>query len=308
MSFKQKIGEYIWWNGKKVKTEEAKIGLFTHSLHYGLGAFEGIRCYKTTDNRLAVFRLPEHIQRLIDSCKIAHMNVPYSKQELVDACVEVVKNSGIASGCYLRPLVFIGEGPLGLYPGKNPPIEVAIMAWEWGSYLGNDAKDAGAKIKISSYSRGHVNSTMTKAKLSGQYVNSILARIEAVENGCDEALLLDTDGYVSEGSGENIFIYRKGVLKTTPLTSVLEGITRDSILQIAKDFGIEVVEERFTRDELYCADEVFFTGTAAEITPIQEIDHREIGKPGPITKKISQKFFDVVQGKDSKYSKWLTHC
>lgn len=305
----RKLGKVVWWNGKVMSPENANTSLFTHSLHYGLGVFEGIRCYRTHDSRRAIFRLDEHIQRMLDSCKIAEIKIPYSKEELTKATIETVKQSGLDDGCYIRPLAFLGDGPLGVFPGFEPPVEVAIMTWVWGAYLGKEAKEHGARVKISSFTRGFVNSIMSKGKLSGQYITGILAKYEVKRAGYDEALLLDTDGYVAEGSGENIFMFKDGVLKTTPLTSILAGITRSSIMQIAREEGFTVEEQRFTRDEMYCADEVFFTGTAAEITPIREIDNRPIGKgkPGPITQKISTKFYDIVQGKDSRHNKWLTY-
>lgn len=303
------IGKVVWWNGKFVAPEEAKTSIFTHTLHYGLGAFEGIRCYKTHDGKLAIFKLKEHVQRLFDSCKILEIKIPYSFNEIMSACIETVKRSGLTEGAYLRPLVYIGDGPLGVFPGFNPPVDVAIMTWKWGAYLGDEAKQKGARIKISSFSRGYVNASMTKAKAIGQYINGILAKLEVKRAGYDEALLLDVDGYVSEGSGENIFIVRNGVLKTTPLTSILEGITRATLLQIAEEDGLKVVEERFTRDELYCANEVFFCGTAAEITPIREVDNRIIGDGtvGALTKKLSTRYFDIVLGRDPRKSEWLTY-
>jgi branched-chain amino acid aminotransferase len=302
------LGKTIWYNGKLFANEEIKTSLFTHTLHYGLGVFEGIRCYKTTDHRLAVFRLDEHIQRLFDSCKILEIKIPYTFQEIKNAILETVKTSGIEDGVYIRPLVYIGDGPLGVFPGFNPPIDVAILTWKWGAYLG-DAKEKGARVKISSFSRGWVNSMMSKAKTIGQYTTGILAKLEVKRMGYDEALLLDVDGYVAEGSGENIFIYRKGVLKTPPLTSILEGITRDTIITLAKEEGISVVEQRFTRDELYSAQEAFFTGTAAEVTPIREVDDRTLGlgSVGEITKLLSKKYFECVQGNTSKHKDWLTY-
>lgn len=303
----RQLGQAIWWNGKWTTPSDAKISLFSHSLHYGHGAFEGIRCYKTANGERAIFRLEEHVKRLFDSCKILEIKLPYSEGQLNEAIVETVRRSGLEGGCYIRPLVFLGDGPLGVFPGFNPPVELAIMTWVWGAYLGSEAKQKGARVKVSSYSRGAVNHTMSKAKLIASYSSGILAKMEVKRAGYDEALLLDTEGYVAEGTGENIFMYRDGVLKTTPLTSILPGITRDTVMQIAKEEGIPVVETRFTRDEVYIADEVFFTGTAAEITPIRELDDRMIGqgKPGPITQKISTKFFDIVGGKNPKYAHWL---
>ncbi len=306
------VGASVWWNGQFVATADAKVSVFTHTLHYGLGAFEGIRCYKTQDGRLAVFRLEEHIKRLFESCKILNITIPYTEQQICDAVLETIKKSGISDNIYIRPLVFIGDGPLGVFPTFTPPVETMIMTWQWGAYLGKQAKEQGARVKIASFSRGWVNSTMTKSKMIGGYTTGILAKMEVKRAGYDEALLLDVDGYVAEGSGENIFFYRKGVLKTTPLTSILEGITRETIMQLARDQGLKVEEARFTRDELYCADEVFFTGTAAEITPIREIDDRPIGtgQPGPISKRLSALYQDLVTGgsvNQSRYDHWLTY-
>lgn len=305
----RKLGKVVWWNGKMMAPEQATTSLFTHSLHYGLGAFEGIRCYKTHDGKLAIFRLKDHTDRFFNSCKILEIKIPYSKDELLQAQIETVRKSGLDSDIYIRPLVFIGDGPLGVFPTFDPPVEVAIMTWVWGAYLGKEAKENGARIKIASFSRGWVNSTMTKAKMTGSYTTGILSKLEVKRAGYDEALLLDTDGYVAEGSGENIFMYRNGVLKTTPLTSVLDGITRNSLIQLAREEGITVEEQRFTRDELYCADEVFFCGTAAEITPIREIDNRQIGegKPGPLTRKLATKYSEIVTGRHEKYKNWLTY-
>lgn len=297
--------KYIWMDGKFVEWGKANVHILTHTLHYGLGVFEGIRCYACVDGRSAVFRLKEHTDRLFDSALIAEMDIPFSRDEINNAIAETMKRSGLKDG-YLRPIVYLGAGSMGLFP-KNNPVRVAVAAWSWGAYLGEEGLKKGIKAKVSSYSRHHVNSSMTKAKLVGNYVNSILAKREVVNDGYDEAVLLDTDGYVAEGSGENIFIVKDGALKTTPLTSVLKGITRDSVIKIAKDKAIEVREERFTRDELYTADEAFFTGTAAEITPIREVDNRKIGKgrPGPVTKKVQAVFFDAVKGKNRDYEDWL---
>ena len=277
----------------------------THTLHYGLGVFEGIRCYLCDDGGSAVFRLKEHTNRLFASAHIAQMKIPFTKDEINNAVIETLKANKLKEG-YIRPLAFLAEGSMGIFP-KDNPVRVAIAAWEWGAYLGEDGLKKGIRAKVSSFTRHHVNVGMTKAKIVGNYVNSILAKREVVAAGYDEALLLDTDGYVSEGSGENIFMVKDGVLKTTPLTSVLNGITRDAVIRIAKDAGIAVLEGRFSRDELYIADEAFFTGTAAEITPIRELDDRMIGegKPGPVTKKIQDTFFDIVKGRNKNYSSWL---
>jgi branched-chain amino acid aminotransferase len=295
----------IWMDGKLVDWDHANVHVLTHTLHYGLGVFEGIRCYFTRQGP-AIFRLDEHVQRLVNSARIFLMDIPYSQQELNEAIIKTVQANRMKE-CYIRPLVYIGYGAMGLYP-KGNPVNVSIAVWSWGAYLGDEGLKNGIKVKTSSFIRNHVNANMTRGKVCGYYVNSQLAKKEAIACGYDEALLLDTEGYIAEGSGENIFIVRNGVLKTTPLTSILEGITRDSIMEIARDEGIEIREERFTRDEMYIADEAFFTGTAAEITPIRELDGRVIGlgKPGRITKKLQSIFFDIVKGKNKKYKSWLT--
>jgi branched-chain amino acid aminotransferase len=295
----------IWMDGEFVAWDEAKVHVLTHTIHYGLGVFEGIRCYKT-EKGSAIFRLNEHVDRLFDSAHIFMMEIPYSKEEITLAIKETVKINKMRE-CYIRPLVYIGYGSMGVYP-KGNPINVSIAVWPWGAYLGDEGIEKGIRIKVSSFTRHHVNVDMTRGKVCGYYVNSQLAKTEAIRCGYDEAVLLDTEGYVSEASGENIFIVRDGQLKTTPLTSILEGITRDSIIQIATDNGIAVKEERFTRDELYIADEAFFTGTAAEVTPIREVDGRVIGKGerGEITKKLQSIFFDIVKGNNRKYESWLT--
>ncbi len=292
-------------DGKFVSWDDAKVHVLTHTLHYGLGVFEGIRCYKT-DIGSAIFRLDEHVERLFDSAHIFTMKIPFSKEEIRQAIIKTVKINGLKE-CYIRPLVYIGYGAMGLYP-KDNPIRVSIAVWPWGAYLGDEGLEKGIKIKVSSFTRHHVNVDMTRGKVCGYYVNSQIAKKEAIASGYDEAVLLDTEGYVSEGSGENIFIVRDGRIKTTPLTSILEGITRDSIIKIARDEKIPVLEERFTRDEIYISDEAFFTGTAAEVTPIREIDGRKIGegRRGKITGKLQKIFFDVVKGKSRKYSSWLT--
>ncbi|MEW6066979.1 MAG: branched-chain amino acid transaminase [Nitrospirota bacterium] len=297
--------EKIWMDGKFVKWDKANVHILTHTLQYGLGVFEGIRCYET-DKGPAIFKLNEHVDRLFSSAHIFLIDIPYSKKEIREAIIKTIKINRIKE-CYIRPLVYIGYGAMGLYP-KGNPINVAIAVWPWGSYLGEKGLKEGIRVKTSSFIRNHVNANMARSKVCGYYVNSQLAKKEAISCGYEEALLLDTEGYVSEGSGENIFIARNGILKTTPLTSILEGITRDSIMQMANNEGIRVVEERFTRDEVYIADEAFFTGTAAEITPIRELDNRSIGKgkPGDITKKLQTLFFDIVRGKNKKYESWLT--
>ena len=292
-------------DGRFVDWENAKVHVLTHTLHYGLGVFEGIRCYETGKGP-AIFRLDEHIDRLFNSAHIFLMEIPFSRKEMKDAVVETVKINKIKA-CYIRPLVYIGYGAMGLYPKENP-INVSIAVWPWGAYLGDKGINEGIKVKTSSFTKNHVNANMTRGKVAGYYVNSQLAKKEAISCGYDEALLLDTEGYVSEGSGENVFIVRHGILKTTPLTTILEGITRSSIIRIAQDHKMKVVEQRFTRDELYISDEAFFTGTAAEVTPIRELDGRIIGKgrPGEITKKLQTVFFDTVKGMNKKYESWLT--
>jgi branched-chain amino acid aminotransferase len=298
--------EKIWMDGKFVRWDDAKIHIMTHTLHYGLGAFEGIRCYNTPKGP-AIFKLDEHVKRLFQTAHIFLLSIPFTENEIKKAIIDTVKINKLKE-CYIRPLVYIGYGAMGLYP-KGNPINVAIAAWPWGAYLGEEGIEKGIRVKVSSFIRNHVNSNMSRGKVSGYYVNSQIAKKEAISCGYDEALLLDTEGYISEGSGENIFIVRNGVLKTTPLTSILEGITRDSIITIAKDLKIEVKEDRFTRDEVYIADEAFFTGTAAEVTPIRELDGRAIGdgKRGKITKKMQSIFFDIVKGKNKKYENWLTY-
>ena len=305
-------GNQVWYNGKILPVEEAKISLFTHALHYGVGAFEGIRAYKQTRGGGAVFRLIEHMQRLHESCKILDIVLPYSVEELVQASLATCKANGFEE-CYIRPIVFTADGPLGVNPGTNPPIDVAILNWEWGSYLGDSGKNLGARLKISSYLRPHVNSAMTKGKITGAYVMGVMAKREAIAAGFDEALLLDPEGYLTEGSGENLFLVKDGIVKTTPLTSILNGITRQTVMEYFKHRGIEIRETRFTRDELYCADEIFLTGTAAEITPIREIDYRPIGKgpsagkPGPISTQLSKDYSAMVKGDLPEYGKnWLT--
>lgn len=299
--------EKIWMDGKLIPWGEATVHVLTHTLHYGLGIFEGIRCYQCQDGKSAVFRLREHIDRFFDSGLIGGLDLPFSKKEIVSACKEILKANGLKAG-YIRPLAFIGEGVMGVYPGDNP-VRVAIIAWSWGAYLGEEALEKGIRAKTSSFTRHHVNVMMTKAKISGNYVNSVLAKREAMKLGYDEALMLDTEGYVSEASGENIFIVKNGAIKTTPLTSILPGITRDSVMQIARSKKIPITEDKFTRDELYTAHEAFFTGTAAEITPIREVDDRRIGegKPGPVTKGLQAAFFDIVQGKNPDFIEWLDY-
>ena len=297
----------IWLDGELIRWEDAKVHVLSHALHYGTGYFEGIRCYELAGGRSAVFRLPEHIRRLADSGKILGFPLPYTEAQICGAIIDVIRANKLKE-CYIRPLAFVGLGELGLYAPNNP-INVCIAVWPWGAYLGDEGLQKGIRAKISSYTRHHVNVMMTKSKGAGNYINSVLAKHEVKKAGYDEAIMLDAEGYVSEASGENIFIVRDRKIKTTPLTSILPGITRDSIIVLARDKRYEVVEERFTRDELYCADEAFFTGTAAELTPIREVDDRKIGagRRGPVTEDIQKEFFDVIKGKNKNYEKWLTY-
>ncbi|MBI4528237.1 MAG: branched-chain amino acid transaminase [Deltaproteobacteria bacterium] len=299
--------EKIWFDGEMVRWEEAKVHVLTHALHYGTAYFEGIRCYSLEDGRSAVFRLEEHIRRFFDSGLILGFPPPYELAAIQQATIDVIKINKLKA-CYIRPLAFMGFGDMGLYAPDNP-IHVIIAVWPWGAYLGDEGIKNGIRAKVSSYTRHHVNVMMTKSKVSGNYVNSVLAKNEVKKAGYDEAIMLDTEGYVAEASGENIFVVRNGRVKTTPFTSILPGITRDSLLTLARDKGYHVQEERFTRDELYTADEAFFTGTAAEVTPIREVDNRRIGsgKPGPVTKDLQETFFAIVKGKEKNYTHWLTY-
>ncbi len=304
MSMSERDGK-IWMNGELVEWRSANIHVLTHSLHYGMAVFEGVRAYHTSKGP-AIFRLNEHTKRLLNSAKIFQMNVKYSFDELKQAQIDVVKSNKLDSA-YIRPIIWIGSEKLGI-SARNNSIQACIAAWTWGSYLGDDGINKGIRVKTSSYTRHHVNSSLVRAKASGYYINSILANQEVTVNGYDEALLLDTEGYVSEGSGENIFIIKEGVIYTPDLASCLDGITRASVIQIAQDLGYVVKEKRITRDEIYCCDEAFFTGTAAEITPIRELDDRQIGSGGrgAITEHIQKTYFDIVHGKLDKYSDWLT--
>ena len=300
-------GRKIWMDGRMVDWADARVHILTHTLHYGLGVFEGIRCYRTDDGRSAVFRLDEHVERLYQSAHINLMRIPFAQGALVEAILACLRENELVEG-YIRPLVYVGDGAMGLNPGDNP-IRVAVIVWPWGKYLGEDGMQRGIRAKVSSFNRHFVNAKMTKGKTCGDYVNSILAKREALLDGYDEAIMLDTQGLVSEASGENVFLVRHGGLRTPPLQTVLEGITRASVIELARDKGIPVAEASITRDELYVADEVFLTGTAAEVTPIREIDHRQIGEGqrGPVAKALQEAFFDVVGGRDTKYERWLTY-
>jgi len=300
-------GEKIWLDGSFVEWSEARVHVLTHSLHYGLGVFEGIRCYRTQDGRSAVFRLPEHVRRLYDSAHINLLEIPFQKSTIHEACLDSLRLNHLREG-YIRPLVFIGDGVMGLNPGANP-IRVAVVAWAWGKYLGEEGMARGIRAKISTFSRHHVNAKMTKGKTCGDYVNSILAKREALLDGYDEAIMLDTQGLVSECTGENIFVVRDGVIRTPPLQSVLDGITRDALICLARERGFEVRETPLTRDDLYVADEIFVCGTAAEVTPIREVDHRCIGEGhrGPVTERLQVAFFDAVSGRDPSHFDWLSY-
>jgi branched-chain amino acid aminotransferase len=297
----------IWLDGELVDWDDAQVHVLAHTLHYGLGGFEGIRAYKRKDGKSYVFRLREHIDRLFDTCKMVLLQPQVSREQMMQACLETLRVNGLEEG-YLRPMIFLGEGAMGIYAPNNP-VRATVIAWKWGAYLGDEALKNGMRAKISSFARHHINVSLAKAKMMGQYTNSILAKREAKFGGYDEAILLDTNGFVSEGSGENIFIVKKGVIHTPDLSSsILEGITRDTAMTLARELGYEVREGRITRDQLWLADEVFFTGTAAEITPVREVDDRPIGKGvvGPITKAIQDRFFDVVRGSDTSHPEWLT--
>jgi branched-chain amino acid aminotransferase len=296
---------FIWMDGKLVDWRDAKLHVLTHSLHYGMAVFEGVRAYKTTSGT-AIFRLHEHTTRLFNSAKIFQMKIPYSFEQIVAAQIETVKANKLDS-CYLRPICWIGSEKMGV-SAKGNTIHTSIAVWPWGAYLGEDGITKGIRVKTSSFTRHHVNSSLVRAKASGYYINSILANQEVTTHGYDEALLLDTEGYVSEGSGENVFMVRNGKLYTPDLASCLDGITRDAVITMALDLDIKVIEKRITRDEMYCADEAFFTGTAAEVTPIRELDDRPIGTGvrGPVTEKLQSLFFDIVSGKSKKYAHWLT--
>ncbi|SFI84368.1 branched-chain amino acid transaminase [Nitrosomonas sp. Nm34] len=294
----------IWFDGKMVPWRDATTHVLTHTLHYGMGVFEGLRAYQTSKGP-AIFRLVEHTDRLFNSAHIFRMTIPFDKATLMQAQKEVVKQNHLESG-YIRPIVFYGAEAMGL-SAKNLSVHVAIAAWPWGTYLGPDSLENGIRVKTSSFCRHHVNVNMCRAKSVATYTNSILAHQEVAMDGYHEALLLDVDGYIAEGSGENIFIIKQGKLYTPDLTSCLEGITRNSVIELAQEMNIPVIEKRITRDEVYCADEAFFTGTAAEVTPIRELDNRTIGngKRGPITQQLQALFFDCVSGKATHHTDWL---
>jgi branched-chain amino acid aminotransferase len=300
----------IWMDGQMVDWRDAKIHVLSHTLHYGCGAFEGVRAYNTAQGT-AIFRLAEHTERLFNSAKILRMNIPFTQEQVMEAQKAVVRDNHLES-CYLRPLTWIGDKKLGVSP-KGNTIHLMVAAWAWGAYLGEEGMARGIRVKISSYTRHHVNITMTQAKAVSNYTNSILANMEATDDGYDEAMLLDTNGFVSEGAGENLFVIKDGVVYTPDLSAgALNGITRNTVMHICKDLGLELVQKRITRDEVYICDEAFFTGTAAEVTPIRELDRIALGKAnyvgtrGPITEKIQAAFFEIVNGRNPKYAHWLT--
>jgi branched-chain amino acid aminotransferase len=296
----------IWLDGEFVDWDDARIHVLTHSLHYGLAAFEGMRAYKQKDGT-CIFRLKEHIDRLFDSCRMALLQPKFTREQITQACIEAVRINGM-SEAYIRPIIFLGDGAMGVYAPDNP-VRASVMVWKWGTYLGDDALSKGIRCKISSFARHHVNVSLAKGKITGQYTNSVLAKREAKFCGFDEAIMLDANGLVSEGSGENIFAVRKGQILTPDLaSSILEGITRETVIELAREEGIPLVEGRLTRDQLWLADEVFFTGTAAEVTPVREIDNRVIGEGtiGPVTKRLQKRFFDIVRGTEKSHPEWLT--
>ena len=295
----------IWYDGELVEWRNATTHVLTHSLHYGMGVFEGVRAYETPQGT-AIFRLQEHTDRLFDSAHIMGMKIPYTKEQINEATKAAVRENKLASA-YIRPLAFYGSEGMGIR-ADNLKVHLIVAAWHWGAYMGEEALERGIKIRTSSFTRHHVNISMTRAKASGHYINSMLALQEAVSAGADEALLLDPEGYVAEGSGENVFIVKNGVIYTPEVTACLNGITRNTVLTLARELGVEIVEKRITRDEVYIADEAFFTGTAAEVTPIRELDGRQIGigRRGPITEKLQKAYFDLVTGKTDAHAEWRT--
>ncbi len=299
--------EKIWFDGELVDWDAATEHVLAHTLHYGLGAFEGIRSYQRDDDRVVIFRLREHIERLFDSCHICTIEIPYTREQIVSACIEVVRANKLSSA-YIRPLVYLGSGALGLGTSEAPTRTV-IAAFTWGAYLGEQGLREGIRCKVSGFRRGATDAIMSKGKICGQYTTSVLAKRDAINNGYDEAILLDTNGSVAEGSGENIFVVTDRTIRTPPRnTSILAGITRDTVIELARELDYTIIEQCFTVDELWIADEVFLTGTAAEITPVREIDGRKIGtgKPGPVTRGLQERFFAVASGTDNSHPDWLT--
>jgi len=298
----------IWVDGALVDWDDATDHMLTHTLHYGLGVFEGIRAYKREDGRTAVFRLTEHIDRLFESAHICTLEVRHTRQEVIDACVEILRVNKLTSA-YLRPLIYLGSGALGL-GSMEPPVRTVVAAFEWGAYLGDDGLTKGIRCKVSAFRRGAVDSIMSKGKICGQYTTSILAKRDAIKSGYDEAIMLDGNGLVTEGTGENIFMVKDGVIRTPPKSaSILAGITRETVMTLAEQLGYDLREEQFTRDQLWTADEIFLTGTAAEVTPVRELDDRRVGsgEPGPVTRRIQDHFFSIVKGADDAHNDWLTY-
>jgi branched-chain amino acid aminotransferase len=298
----------IWVDGALVAWDDATEHMLAHTLHYGVGAFEGIRAYQRKSGKTAVFRLREHIDRLFESCHIATLDVPFSRQQVIDACLEVLRANKLPAG-YLRPLVYLGYGALGLGT-LDAPVRTVVAAFEWGAYLGDEGLRNGIRCKVSAYRRGNIDGFMSKGKICGQYVTSVLAKRDAIKSGMDEAIMLDAAGLVTEGTGENIFMVKNGVIRTPPTSaSILAGITRDTVITLARELGYDLREQSFTRDELWIADEVFLTGTAAEITPVREIDGRRVGagEPGPVTRRVQERFFQVVRDGEGLHPEWLTY-
>jgi branched-chain amino acid aminotransferase len=304
MSFADRDG-WIWFDGDMVPWRDAKVHVLTHTLHYGLGVFEGVRAYETEEQGAAIFRLQEHTDRLYGSAKILNINIPYTKEQLNEAHKLVVRENGLHQA-YLRPMVFLGSEGMGLR-AEGLKVHVIVAAWDWPSYMSPEALERGIKVRTSSYTRHHPNIAMTKAKANGNYINSMLALREALECGCEEALMLDVEGFIAEGSGENVFIVKNGIVYTPELSSCLDGITRKTVMQLAEEAGYKVIEKRITRDEVYIADEAFFTGTAAEVLPIRELDGRILGSGhrGPVTKLMQSQYFDLVRGRVAKHLDWL---
>lgn len=299
---------FIWMDGEMIEWDQARVHVLSHSLHYGYGAFEGIRAYRLDNGKSGIFRVTEHMQRLVDSSKLLHLQIPYSVEDLKKAAIRTLRANKLDEA-YIRPLVYLGEKEVGVYPGAVPDVHVSMITWKWGAYLGADALKHGISVKFSTFNKYHINSFMVNGKVTGQYVNSVLAKIEAKKDGYTEALLLDHEGYLAEGTGENVFVVKNGVIYTPgDDATILKGITRASVIQVAADLGYKVVQRRMTRNDVYLADEVFFSGTAAEITPIKEVDHRTIGNGGmgPVTNALQTAFFKIIRGRDQRYEGWLT--